>query len=107
MEEQQIEQIVSLLEKCEDLFIGLGDSVRRKLFIDMLKAGEKGINVQTLTANTELSRPAISHHLSVLKNGGMIKARKEGTSNYYYVDAEEHLRNIKEFVQTAEEILHK
>lgn len=37
---------------------------------------------------TNLSRPAFSHHLHILKNADIVKVRKEGTKNYYYFDPE-------------------
>ncbi|MBP2144365.1 ArsR family transcriptional regulator [Methanococcus voltae] len=30
-------------------------------------------------------QPTISHHLNILKKSGLIKARKEGTWNHYYI----------------------
>ena len=33
-----------------------------------------------------LSRPAVSHHLQILKDAKVVKARKEGTCIYYYLD---------------------
>ena len=61
-----------------------------------------GKSVITLTASTKLSRPAISHHLKVLKDCGLIKARKDGTHNFYYVDINEHIERLKKFLHSAE-----
>ncbi|WP_432616920.1 ArsR/SmtB family transcription factor [Butyricicoccus sp.] len=33
-------------------------------------------------------RPAVSHHLQIMKDAGIINMRKEGTKNYYYFDSE-------------------
>ena len=30
--------------------------------------------------------PAVSHHLQILKDTGILKMRREGTKNYYYFD---------------------
>ncbi|MFT8871921.1 MAG: ArsR family transcriptional regulator [Sporolactobacillus sp.] len=38
-----------------------------------------------LTDITQLSRPAVSHHLNILKQAGMVATRPEGTKNYYYL----------------------
>lgn len=35
---------------------------------------------------THLSRPAVSHHLQILKDAGILKMRREATKNYYYFD---------------------
>lgn len=100
----KIDSPKQLLENCKDFFIALADNVRRGLFIKMIESGKTGVSVLDLTASTKLSRPAISHHLKVLKECGLIKARKEGTHNYYYVDVEEHLDNLKRFLDTAQHL---
>lgn len=41
-----------------------------------------------ITAKTNLSRPAVSHHLRIMKDAGLIKVRKESTMNFYYFDPE-------------------
>ena len=102
---EKAENSRQLLENCSDFFIALGDTIRRKLFIKMVECGKDGISVSNLTSTTELSRPAISHHLKVLKECGLIKARRVGTHNFYYVDLNEHLENIKLFIQNAERIM--
>ena len=45
-----------------------------------------GSRVLDITARTNLSRPAVSHHLRILKDAGIVKMRKEGTRTYYYLD---------------------
>ena len=41
--------------------------------------------IEGLTEYTSLSRPAVSHHLKILKDAGLISVRREGTCNYYYL----------------------
>ena len=41
-----------------------------------------------ITRKTNLSRPAVSHHLGILKDAGLIDVRREGTKNYYYFDSD-------------------
>lgn len=45
----------------------------------------EGLRVTDLTDITQLSRPAVSHHLNILKQAGMVATRPEGTKNYYYL----------------------
>lgn len=47
-----------------------------------------GARVGDITERTNLSRPAVSHHLQIMKDAGIMKVRKEGTKNYYYFDPE-------------------
>ena len=44
-----------------------------------------GLNVREITERTSLSRPAVSHHLKILKTAGLIDVHREGTCNYYYL----------------------
>lgn len=48
-----------------------------------------GSRVVDIAAQTNLSRPAVSHHMQILKNAGIVKMRKEGTFVYYYLDPED------------------
>ena len=47
-----------------------------------------GMRVGEIAERTNLSRPAISHHLRILKDAGWVGMRREGTRNYYYLDAD-------------------
>ena len=38
-----------------------------------------GLNVREITERTSLSRPAVSHHLKILKTAGLIDVNREGT----------------------------
>ena len=44
-----------------------------------------GLNVNEITDRTSLSRPAVSHHLKILKDTGLIDVLKKGVCNYYYL----------------------
>nr|MCR5058400.1 metalloregulator ArsR/SmtB family transcription factor [Clostridiales bacterium] len=71
----------------QKVFIAIGDEVRQHILLEMLKHGNvNGMRVNDIAATTNLSRPAVSHHLQILKDAGIIKVRKEGTKNYYYID---------------------
>jgi len=93
------------LEKCGPFFEAMGDTVRQNLFMNMAAAGGGGVNVSKLTSKTDLSRPAISHHLKVLKDCGLIESYREGTKNYYYVDLRKKLDELKSFVAAVEHLL--
>lgn len=80
-------QIYEELSECKDMLIALGDENRLYMILQMLQlANERGVRVGEITANTHLSRPAVSHHLKILKDSKLLKVRKVGTKNYYYFD---------------------
>lgn len=69
-----------------DFLVALGDEKRQAIIIALLAENAcHGLRVTDLTAVTELSRPAVSHHLKILKQAHLIKSRSEGTKNYYYL----------------------
>lgn len=45
-----------------------------------------GVRVGEITEKSNLSRPAVSHHLQILKSVGIIKCKRVGTKNYYSFD---------------------
>lgn len=55
-----------------------------------------------IAGRTNLSRPAVSHHMQVLKNAGIVKTRKEGTLVYYYLDPEDS--DIKKIIDLFSDI---
>lgn len=74
---------------CTKILTALGDETRQHLILEMMQIGNcSGVRVCEITEKTNLSRPAVSHHLQILKTAGIVKMRKEGTKNFYYFDPE-------------------
>ncbi len=92
-------------EVLSPIFIALSDSVRQNLFMLLLEAGVDGMNVGDLTANTHLSRPAISHHLKVLKDNGLVVSHKSGTQIFYYVKMGEYIDEFRQFHELLNEMI--
>lgn len=91
-------------EECSALFVALGDVTRQKIVCDLVEAGDDGINVAQLTGKSLLSRPAISYHLKVLKNCGILEPVKQGTQIFYRIRLREHFVIVKRLMQTLDEI---
>ena len=66
-----------------DVFRALADPTRRAVF-ERLSQGE--MNVTQLKAGFDVSQPAISQHLSALKDAGLVWERREGRHAYYRSD---------------------
>src|SRR6186713_3054319 len=64
------------------MFKALADPSRRAIFVSLTR-GEAA--VKDLTARFDISQPAVSQHLSALKDAGLVKARREGRCIYYRV----------------------
>jgi DNA-binding transcriptional ArsR family regulator len=69
------------------VFEALGDPVRR-LILELLAAGEQstGEVVAALRSWTEISQPAVSQHLKVLREAGLVSVRAQGTRRLYALD---------------------
>lgn len=87
--QHRIELIVKEFEACHHAFVAIGDETRLLIIMKLLESDCNGIRVGEITEKTHLSRPAVSHHLKILKEAGLINMRREGTKNYYYLDANE------------------
>lgn len=83
-----LQEIIKLAEEfraCRKTLNAIGDANRQHLILEMIQIGNcNGVRVGEITERTHLSRPAVSHHLQILKEAGLIKMRREGTRNYYY-----------------------
>jgi DNA-binding transcriptional ArsR family regulator len=63
----------------------LADPTRRRVF-ERLKSGPKPVGA--LARGLPVSRPAVSQHLKVLKEAGLVADQPEGTRRVYYIDPE-------------------
>lgn len=63
------------------LFRTLADPTRRALFERLCREGEQ--TVGALTAQAGVSQPAVSKHLGVLKQAGLVRDRHEGRQTHY------------------------
>ena len=61
----------------------LGDSTRRAIF-ERLREGPRAVG--ELANELPVSRPAVSQHLRVLKEAGLVTERRNGTRRLYRVD---------------------
>jgi DNA-binding transcriptional ArsR family regulator len=67
------------------IFAALSDSTRRAVFE---RVAERPQSVGALAAHLPVSRPAVSQHLKVLKEAGLVTDEARGTSRIYRIDPE-------------------
>ena len=75
------------------VFKALADPTRVQIVSLLLEAEEPGVCVCDIGFNFPLGQPTISHHLKVLKDAGLVCARKGGLWVYYSVNRE-HLAHL-------------
>lgn len=69
---------------CRDVFVALGDENRQLIFLALLDH-YGGMRVGELVDVVGLSRPAVSHHLRILKDAGLVDRYPVGAKNFYHV----------------------
>ena len=77
--EKEFMQLAGDFRASRPVLIALGDENRLHILYQMMIAADP-------MGRSDLSRPAVSHHLKILKDAGVISVRREGTKNYYYLD---------------------
>ncbi|MGG4268041.1 ArsR/SmtB family transcription factor [Peribacillus simplex] len=78
-----------------DVYVAIADPTRRKLL--RLLADEEELPLHELTAQFQMGRTAVSKHLAILKEVGLVADRKVGRETRYRLNAAP-LREIKEWV---------
>jgi DNA-binding transcriptional ArsR family regulator len=63
------------------LFRTLADPTRRAIFERLCREGEQ--TVGALTAQAGVSQPAVSKHLGLLKQAGLVRDRHQGRQTHY------------------------
>lgn len=66
------------------MFTALGDPHRQRILL-MFEPGER-LNVGQIVAASTLSRTAVSHHLRVLREAGVLKCKKTGRMVHFWPD---------------------
>jgi DNA-binding transcriptional ArsR family regulator len=95
-----IRQLARTFAKCAPLFEAMADPFRQQIILLLAEADE--MNVTELAGRIKLSRPAISHHLKILRLGGLVAVRRDGTENHYSLALDDALVLLKKFVAEVE-----
>ena len=81
-------------------FTALGDEHRQRIVLTFEK-GER-LNVGQIAEVSTLSRSAVSHHLKLLREAGVLESSKVGKEVYYWVDKrflEESLASVLDYIR--------
>lgn len=102
--DQAIEQLSEEIKASQSILTAIGDETRQHLILVMMQTKDcYGMRVNEIAKNTNLSRPAVSHHLQILKKAGILNMRREGTRNYYYFDAD--MESFNQLIQMLNHVL--
>lgn len=67
-----------------DVFRSLADPSRRAIFERLCRDGAQ--SVSTITAQAAISQPAVSKHLRILKDSGLVQGTSHGRETLYRAD---------------------
>jgi DNA-binding transcriptional ArsR family regulator len=96
MEDESMSVMLKTVQHADaDVFTALAHPVRRQI-LDRLVAGEQ--SVTQLAAPFEMTRPAISQHLRILKDVGLVTEERQGRERYYRLQPQP-LREIRDWLQ--------
>ncbi|HYW35845.1 MAG TPA: metalloregulator ArsR/SmtB family transcription factor [Balneolaceae bacterium] len=67
------------MEKRRDVFQAIADPTRREILSLIAK---EPLNLNSIAENFDMSRPAISQHIKVLDESGLVAMRKKGRQRF-------------------------
>lgn len=104
--QEQLNVIKEDFINCQKVLLAIGDETRQAILLVLMETEcQTGLRVGKITKQTHLYRPAVSHHLKILREAGIILMRKEGTKNFYYVDVRTKLSLLKNLVLDIEKLM--
>ena len=88
-------------QNLSNIFKQLGDANRIRIFWLLCHCEECVVNI---AAMTEMSSPAVSHHLRILKDSGLLLARRDGKEMYYHAADTAEARLLHEMIEQVMDV---
>lgn len=92
-------EVASLFKQSTPLFTALGDSVRQDIIIHL---SERSRDVSELVDLVGLSQPAISHHLKILNQAGLVNIERDGARRIYTLTPHDSLDMMNKLIEAVE-----
>ena len=83
-----------------DVWSALADPTRRKI-LTLLKAQD--LNAGEIAEQFNMTKPSISHHLSILKQAELVSAQKQGQNIVYSLN----ISVFEEILQLVSDLAHR
>jgi DNA-binding transcriptional ArsR family regulator len=91
--------MVVTLDRRPDIFGAISHPARRRM-LDLLLEADRSVN--TIAAHFEMSRPAVSQHLRVLLDAGLVTEERHGRERRYHF-VSERLGPVREWIAHYEQ----
>ena len=95
------QQAIDVFRACIPLFQTFSDPARQDIIL--LLAEHETLSVNEIADQSVLSRPAISHHLKILRDNRLVQIEQKGTQRYYSMSLETSVEQLKELIKLVEE----
>lgn len=104
--DQAVKNLKASFADCQELLLALGDENRQNILLALADKScqESGLRVNEITQKVNLSRPAVSHHLKILREAGLINLREEGTKNFYSADIQTNFWKLQKMIEALKAI---
>ena len=73
----------------------LADRNRQKIILLLSERLQEGMTVTEITQMMAITQPAVSHHLKILREAGLVSFKKEGLQSFYRVTLDEPLKRLE------------
>ncbi|MDR8391379.1 metalloregulator ArsR/SmtB family transcription factor [Aliifodinibius sp. S!AR15-10] len=83
------------MEKRRDVFQAIADPTRRDI---LCLIADEPLNLNSIAENFDISRPAISQHIKVLDESGLVAIRKKGRQRFCYIRPQK-IKEIDEWLE--------
>jgi DNA-binding transcriptional ArsR family regulator len=91
--------MVAKLDHRQDVFGAISHPARRRI-LDLLLEADRSVN--TIAGHFEMSRPAVSQHLRILLDAGLVTEQRHGRERRYRL-VPAGLRNVKDWIAQYEQ----
>jgi len=99
--DQELQETLDKFRVMTPIFTVLADENRQLIIGELGRRNQ--LNVKELDEIIPLSRPAISHHLKILKQAGIVNSNKKGTENYYYLTIKHAVESVRALCDAIED----
>ncbi|MCA1055510.1 metalloregulator ArsR/SmtB family transcription factor [Rossellomorea aquimaris] len=94
------QKAIETFRACTPLFQALADPYRQDIIV--LLAEKEPLTVNQITEHLTLSRPAVSHHLKILRDQELVSLEQKGTQRFYSLELDQATDLLKQLVNTIE-----
>lgn len=101
--DKRLDLIRKDMENSSRILNAMCDENRQKILLVLLdNCSTGGVRVEDIAKAVNLSRPAVSHHLKILKDEKIVTVVKDGTKNYYHVTGIDQILSLKSLLNNIE-----